>query len=224
MKRIITSALAIVLLAGAAQAQTTAPAAKGDRKEHRQEMAQLNLSADQKAKMKTIRESEKKELDAIRSNQSLTEEQRRTQGRQVHEKYRGQMNAVLTPDQQQKMAQFRQEWKDERGGPGGDRDTVRGHKGPGKGERGDRMAKMQQELNLTADQQQRMKSIRDQYRPQLEAIRNDNSLTPEQKKAKAKGIMKAQMDQMKTVLTPEQQQKMKSLHKGKGRKDGADAR
>ncbi|RYD96010.1 MAG: hypothetical protein EOP50_07175, partial [Sphingobacteriales bacterium] len=174
MKRILTSALAIVLLAGAAQAQT-APAQgkehrKGDRKEHRQEMAGLNLTADQKAKMKSIRERQKSEMDALR-NQSLTEEQRRTQGRAIHEKYRAEMKAILTPEQQQKAEQFRQNHPEGRGPGGEGAPGARGNRGGHGAGKGDRMAKMQQELNLTADQHQRIKSIQEQYRPQLEAVR-----------------------------------------------------
>ena len=220
MKRILTSALAILLLAGAAQAQTTDNGRKGDRKEHRQDMAGLNLSADQKTKMKSLHERQKAELEALRGNTSLSDEQRRTQAKAIRDKYQAERKAILTPEQQQKAAQFREEWKDRRGG----RDSARGGRAQGergKGQRGERFQRMQQELNLTADQQQRMKAIRDQYRPQLDAIRQDKSLTQDQKKAKAKDLFKAQQDQMKSVLTPEQQEKMKSLHKGKGHKNNA---
>ncbi|RYY38369.1 MAG: hypothetical protein EOO08_14715 [Chitinophagaceae bacterium] len=224
MKKLLTSALAIVLLAGAAQAQQGREDRKGDRKEHRQDMAQLNLSADQKAKLKDIHQREKAEMDAVRSNKALSEEQRREQGRQIREKYRAEMKGILTPEQQQKAAQFRDQWKDKRG-PG--RDTVGGrqHGGQtgkaGKGRGAERMKEMQKELNLTAEQQQRIKTIREQYRPQMEAVRNDASLTQAQKKDKARDIRKAQMDQVKAVLTAEQQEKMKSMRKGKGRKDAA---
>ncbi|RYY81440.1 MAG: hypothetical protein EOO15_24420, partial [Chitinophagaceae bacterium] len=162
MKRILTSALAILLLAGAAKAQTTGKegkAHKGDRKEHRQDMAALNLSADQKTKLKSIHDREKTEMDALRSNTSLSADQRRTQAKAIHEKYGAERKAILTPEQQQKAAQFREQWKDRRGG----RDTVHGRRPDGqargdkgaRGERGERFQKMQQELNLTADQQQR---------------------------------------------------------------------
>ncbi|WP_460569300.1 hypothetical protein [Flaviaesturariibacter terrae] len=225
MKRMITSALAVLLLAGAAQAQNPVHDRKGDRKEHRQEMAQLNLSADQKAKLKSIHEREKAELDALRGNTALSQEQRRTQGKAIRDKYQAERKAILTPEQAQKMEQFRAEHKDDRRGPGG-RDTIQGRRpGPGeaRGQRGGRMQEMQKELNLTADQQARLKAIREEYRPKMEAIRNDNSLTQEQKKTRAKELMKAQQEQMKSVLTAEQQQKMKSLRKG-GRKDGAATR
>ncbi|RYY59197.1 MAG: hypothetical protein EOO12_16460 [Chitinophagaceae bacterium] len=185
-------------------------------------MAALNLSADQKTKLKSIHDREKTEMDALRSNTSLSADQRRTQAKAIHEKYGAERKAILTPEQQQKAAQFREQWKDRRG----DRDTVHGRRSDGqargdkgaRGERGERFQKMQQELNLTADQQQRMKAIRDQYRPQLEAIRQDQSLTQEQKKARSKELFKAQSEQMKAVLTPAQQEKMKSMRKGKGRK------
>ncbi|RYY90537.1 MAG: hypothetical protein EOO15_02285 [Chitinophagaceae bacterium] len=228
MKKLFTSALAIILLAGAVQAQETSAGRQGERKEHRKDhrkdMAQLNLSADQKTKLKAIHQREKAEMDALRSNTALSQEQRRTQAQQVREKYRAEMKTILTPEQQQKAEQMREEVKDHRGA--GARDTVnaRQHKaGKGHGKRGDgaHVKQMQKELNLTADQQQRIKAIRDQYRPQMEALRENKSLTQAQKKDKARELRKAQMDQVKAVLTPEQQEKMKSLRKGKGRKDAA---
>jgi Spy/CpxP family protein refolding chaperone len=217
MKRMITSALAILLLAGAAQAQGRN---KGDKQERRQDMKELNLSADQKTKLKDIHSREKAEMEALRNNTALTDEQRKTQRKQVHEKYVAERKALLTPEQQKKAAEFQDGWKDRRGqgGPGG-RDTVRRHGGPTDGarggQRGERMQEMAKDLNLSADQQQKMKAIHEQYRTKLEAIRNDNSLAQDQKKQKAQELMKAQRNELRNLLTPEQQQKFEQKHKGR---------
>ncbi len=47
----------------------------------------------------------------------------------------------------------------------------------------------------------------------MQALRNDASLTQDQKKEKVKDLMKQQQEEMKTVLTKEQQEKMKSMRK-----------
>jgi Spy/CpxP family protein refolding chaperone len=218
MKRMITSALAILLLAGAAQAQGRN---KGDKQERREDKKELNLSADQKTKLKDIHSREKAEMDALRSNTSLSKEQQQARRKEIHEKYVTERKALLTPEQQKKAAEFREGMKDRRG-PGGHegRDTVGRHGGPGargEGKRGDRMKEMQKDLNLTAAQQDQLKALRDQYRPKHEAIRNNTSLTQEQKRQQSQELMKAQQEQMKSILTAEQLQKMQQKRQG-GRK------
>ncbi|TCJ13343.1 hypothetical protein EPD60_13210 [Flaviaesturariibacter flavus] len=223
MKRMITSALAILLLAGAAQAQGRGKEAKQER---RNDMKELNLSNDQKTKLKDIHTREKAEMDALRNNTALTDEQRKTQRRQIHEKYVAERKSLLTPEQQKKAADFREEWKDRRGAGGpGDRDTIRRHGGPGGeyGKHGEGFGKMQQELNLTAAQQEKMKSIRQDYKGRLDALRNNTAISQEEKRKQQHELMKAQMEQMKSVLTPEQQQKMQQLRKG-GRKKNANVK
>jgi Spy/CpxP family protein refolding chaperone len=79
-----------------------------------------------------------------------------------------------------------------------------------KQERGQRFAEA---LNLTPDQKEAIKSIRENEKQQAQAIKNDTSLTPEQKKAKFKELRKSSHEQMMAKLTPEQQQKFKEMRK-----------
>lgn len=86
-----------------------------------------------------------------------------------------------------------------------------------KQERGQKFAEA---LNLTPDQKEALKSIRENERQQAQAIKNDSSLTAEQKKAKFKELRKSSHEQMMAKLTPEQQEKFKELrkeHRGHGR-------
>src|SRR5258707_15042412 len=71
-------------------------------------------------------------------------------------------------------------------------------------ERGEKFAK---ELNLTPDQQAELKSIRENMKQQAQAIKNDSSLTADQKKAKFKELHKSSHEQMMAKLTPDQQAK-----------------
>ncbi len=216
MKKIITSALVIALTIGAAQAQTTkaTEGKKHDKKEHRGEgFKQLNLTAEQKAKLKTIHEEQKKEMQALKGEKDANKEQRKA----IHEKYKAQMESVLTADQKQQLAKMKEErkaaWKNgdfKKGGKYrqmGD-STRMGNKGKFK-----KGAEMSKELGLSATQQEQMKKIREDYSSQFQALRNDNSLTKDQKKDKMQDLRKAQMEKMKTVLTPEQMDKMKSFRK-----------
>lgn len=73
--------------------------------------------------------------------------------------------------------------------------------------------KMANELNLTADQKSQMKTLHQDMKQQREAINNDQSLTADQKKQKMKDLRTSQTTKMNTILTPDQQAKMKEMRK-----------
>lgn len=206
MKKIITSALVLALTIGAAQAQTgSSEKGKDHKKEHKMHRADgLNLSEDQKAQLKTLHEQEKKEMEALKENKAATKEQRK----ELHEKYRQQMQAILTPAQKEQMEKMKEERK---------ASGRKGHfkKGQDVGRKGNfkRGADFQKELGLTQDQKDRMARIRTDFKGRFEALRNDNSLSKEQKRTKMQELMKAQQAEMKTVLTKEQIEKMESFRK-----------
>ena len=80
-------------------------------------------------------------------------------------------------------------------------------------ERGERGEKFAQKLNLTPDQQAEIKSIRENMKQQAQAIKNDSSLTADQKKAKFKELRKSSHEQMMAKLNPDQQTKFKEMQK-----------
>jgi Spy/CpxP family protein refolding chaperone len=234
MKRIFAGAFAILLLAGAAQAQVTEKTGKkyeAHQKKGEAGLKDLNLTADQKAKLKTLHEQEKAEADALK-NSKLTIEEHKAKRKELHEKYMAQMKAILTPEQQQKMAARHDQMGKNAGkhdelrkrgeamrSQENPRDTLhaRGHYNQGmKNRDGVKGKEIADELNLTADQKVKVKNIRQEYKSKLEAVRNDNSLSQDQKRAKFQEVMKAQQDAMKSVLTPDQIQKMESLRQQRG--------
>lgn len=88
---------------------------------------------------------------------------------------------------------------------------------PEKGPRGNhpRMEKMGEhmakQLGLSVEQQTQIKAIREAARPQLEAIRNDATLTREQKRAQAQAIQKDTQAKVDALLTPEQRTKAQAM-------------
>ncbi|HMK30327.1 MAG TPA: hypothetical protein VK473_11635 [Terriglobales bacterium] len=77
---------------------------------------------------------------------------------------------------------------------------------------------LSQKLNLTADQQAKLKPILQQQHQQFMSVREDATLTADQKQAKMKEIREATDTQINGILTPEQQQQfaqMKSQHRGR---------
>ena len=69
----------------------------------------LNLSKDQKAKLKPILEGQAQQMKAVRDDTSLSQEQKRAKMKAMHESFHDQINAGLTPEQQAKFKQLQQE-------------------------------------------------------------------------------------------------------------------
>ena len=75
-------------------------------------------------------------------------------------------------------------------------------------------------LNLTEEQKTKLRPIIADENQQMEAVRNDSSLTMEQKVAKANQIREAASPKIKAVLTPEQLQKLAELQKARQQQEG----
>ncbi len=61
-----------------------------------------------------------------------------------------------------------------------------------------------QQLNLTDDQKTKVQPILEAQRQKMSDLRQDTSLSPEDRKAKVQEIRKDTLDQLKDILTPDQ--------------------
>jgi len=66
-------------------------------------------------------------------------------------------------------------------------------------------------VNLTDDQTAKVKAIFQDQREKMEALRGDESLSREDRRAKMMELMKAGHDQIRALLTPDQQQKFDAM-------------
>jgi Spy/CpxP family protein refolding chaperone len=146
-------------------------------------------------------------MKALRDDQSLSKEDRMAKMRALRQAEKTQMDAILTPEQQQKMKAMRENHK---GGPGMGMGREGGMGGMNPAEH---LAKA---LNLTTDQQTKVKAIFQQNEQQMRAIHDDQSLSPEDRRAKMEQLHESIKSQVNGVLTPEQQQKFAQLHKDHG--------
>lgn len=147
----------------------------------------IDLTDEQKATLQTIRQSEREQIEAIRNNSSLSQEEKRAQIEAIHQATREQSLGVLTPEQQQTIANRR---------ANGD--------GPGPGGRGGGIP------GLTDEQRASLGTIRQSEREQIEAVRNDQTLSQEEKRARIESIRQESRQQSQGVLTPEQQEAIKN--------------
>jgi Spy/CpxP family protein refolding chaperone len=69
----------------------------------------LNLTEDQKAKLKPILQDQAQQLKALHDDPSLSPEQKSAKKKIIHELTHDQINNVLTPEQQDKFKQMKQD-------------------------------------------------------------------------------------------------------------------
>jgi protein CpxP len=200
-KTTLTVLAAVLILAGSqaksAYSQTSA-VAPTPQSESTQQPDRINLTAEQKAQFKTIHQSIREQLMALRSDQTLSPEQRKAKARSIREGAHQQILGMLTPQQQELVKNNRRE---------------RGERGMGRGfahDGGDRAA-----LGLTADQRSQLKSIHQSTREQVNGIRNDSTLTSEQKAEKIRSLHQGVRQQVSGILTPEQREKLKEGHRNR---------
>ena len=72
---------------------------------------------------------------------------------------------------------------------------------------------MKKELNLTDDQVNALKKNHEAMAQKFKAMREDKNLSEDQKKAEMKEFRKQQHESLKSILTPEQLQKLEQQKK-----------
>lgn len=118
MKKLFLFAIAGLFFVTASNAQVARDAVpsqkiQSDTSHHfrKNMMADLNLTADQKAQMKSLHENMKQQRDAIKNDASLTADQKKDKMKELHKSQQEKMNSILTPDQQAKRKAFMEQGK-----------------------------------------------------------------------------------------------------------------
>ncbi len=180
------------------QDPTTTSDSQNQRQESRERniFAGIDLTDEQKAQLKTIRQNEREQIKVIRNEQSLTQEEKKAKVEAILQASRRQSLALLTPEQRQTLRNRREQ-----------------HEG-----RGD-----VSNLNLTDEQKASLKTIRQSEHDQIQAVRNNQSLSDDEKKTQIQTIRQNSRQQSRGVLTPEQQQILRDrrAEHGGGRRGGA---
>ena len=77
----------------------------------------LNLTADQKTRLKAIMTESRQQSKAVRNDKVLTETQKKEKMRTIRKDSREKMNAVLTETQRKEFDKMRRENRGQKGGP-----------------------------------------------------------------------------------------------------------
>ena len=92
--------------------------------EHVQHMTQaLNLSADQQTKVKAIFEDQQKQMESLKQDTSLSQQDRRAKFQQIHEATHQKIRDVLNEDQKAKFDQMKAQHKEHMGKHGSKGET-----------------------------------------------------------------------------------------------------
>ncbi len=204
MKKILTIAIAFAAISFSATAQTqrkttaSTSTSKMDNRHNRQaEMNKLNLSTAQKAQLKAQHQDAKAQMAALKA-QGLSEDQMKAKRQELKKVQKAKTQSILTADQKAQLKK--------------DRAAMKMNHGKKQGMK-NRGMKMNKELGLNADQQNKMKALHQTTKQQMQAIKNDQSLTADARKAKMQDLKKTTMNSRKQILTKEQQEKAMQMHK-----------
>jgi Spy/CpxP family protein refolding chaperone len=74
-----------------------------------------------------------------------------------------------------------------------------------------RLQRMSSELNLTDEQKQKIQPILQSELQQAKSVKDDTSLSPDQKKAKMTDIRQSMRSEIAPILTPEQKVKLAAM-------------
>lgn len=162
-------------------------------------MKELNLSSEQQDKISTVNKDFKVKIDAVKENSSLTGDVKRDRINELSKQKKEQILSVLTPEQQTKWKESREKRKDNSKTKSGRFDRKDNNR--------------MKDLNLTEDQKTKMQALKKDFRSKMQVLRDDNSQSKEDKAKKRKELADAHKSQIESILTPEQQAKLKEFGK-----------
>jgi Spy/CpxP family protein refolding chaperone len=201
MKKIIVSAFVLAVATMSVRAQDI-PERKQDMHQHKsgehkrhhrgEAFKQLGLSEDQKAKFKALNEDFRTQIQALKKDDGITVKEWKSKKETLKKEHRAKVEALLTTEQKAKMQKMKE-----------DRKSVR------KVDQQARMEKMKIRLGLSDDQVAKLSKSRTELDEKMKALRENKSLTDDQRKEQFKELRKKQKENFKSILTEEQ---LKKLH------------
>jgi Spy/CpxP family protein refolding chaperone len=157
-------------------------------------MHKLNLTEQQRTQLKTINEQAKAKMQDLKKDGNISMNDFKARREAIMKDRKDQTMAILTPEQKTQL------------------EALKSQKQEGNAAfQTKRMDKLKGELNLSQDQVGKLKAKNEEFKQRLDAIRNDNTLTPEQKKTKLQALREERKAYMESTLTPEQKKKFEEI-------------
>jgi Spy/CpxP family protein refolding chaperone len=164
---------------------------------------QLNLTEEQKTEVRNFLEDARSQAQVVQRDTSLTRGQKIDRIDEIQQQTQQKIHSILTTEQQMQLEDLRkqtQERFDAR------RDQME-----------DRL--LQQgvmRLNLTDAQQTTIQSYLDEQKTQINALRDNTSLSREERVSQARAIRRQTAEKVRSTLTAEQQQQLEEMRQNAG--------
>lgn len=205
MKKVLIPLIALMALTATTNAQNKMGKQKHHQHHQKGMMAkQLNFSEAQKTQAKAINEDSRKKMQELNKNESITVKEQRDRKAAIQKERKTKMDGLLTAEQKAKQTQLRTD-----------------HKAKKEAGYAKRLDKMKTNLNLSDEQVTKLKAQRAATHAKAEKIKNNESLSREQKKEQMMALKSEAKNQHKKIFTPEQFKKREEMKKNRGDKSRA---
>ena len=203
MKKLFVPLIALMALTVSVNAQNKMGKER-NRQHHQQGMMakELNFTDAQKAQAKTINEDSRKKMQELNKKESITVKEQRDRKAAIAQERKTKMDGLLTAEQKAKQTQLKAE-----------------HKAKKEVGYAKHLDKMKTNLNLTDEQVAKLKSQRAANHAKAEKIKNNESLSRQQKKEQMMTLKAEAKEQNNKTFTPDQLKKKEEMKKAHGDKD-----
>lgn len=162
----------------------------------------LNFSDQQKEQLKNINTDYRNKLTELKKHEEISVKEMKTQLKTLHKDHKAQLQALLTPEQKDKLDRMK-----------ADRMEM------AKANATARAEKLKIKLGLSDEQAGKLRTLRTDLVAKMKAVHTDNSLSREQKREQFKSLVTAQQAQLKDILTAKQLQQLEQLKQQRHRRD-----
>jgi len=205
MKKVLIPLIALLALTISVNAQDKMGKKGHHHHKHQKGMMakQLNFSEAQKQQVKAIHEDSRKKMQELNKLENITVKEQRDRKASILKERKAKMDGLLTAEQKTKLAQLKTEQRAKH------EERYANH-----------LNKMKTNLNLSDEQVSKLKDQRASMQAKAQRIKNNESLSREQKKEQMMALKteaKAQQDKIVTTDQLKKKEEMKKAHGDKGR-------
>ena len=158
----------------------------------------LDLNDAQKVKVKAQNEQFKKQMEELKAS-NLSDEQKKVRRKEILEARRQQMASILTPEQKLKARKIKKEKNDKKDIGIKNREI-----------RKEKVEKLKEDVALTNNQSAQLKALNESFRTKVKAVQSNATLTGEQKKEQRQALQLKHKEDIRSLLTTEQKDRMKN--------------
>jgi Spy/CpxP family protein refolding chaperone len=153
---------------------------------------ELNLSADQSARLLELKHEHRTAMEELKRNENIAQDEKEQQIRVLQLKYREASKAVLTDEQLEKLKTLVTDSTYMNSKTIADND-------------------LKETLQLTEEQSAKLNALQQQDQAEMLTIQKDTTITEANKKFRLEELRKERRRELENILTPDQQRKYKEM-------------